>query len=304
MDRKGKSMQDFDIFDIQRKTLLLEARCYIETVIKKKDKIASLEEVEFQVFSQFGEDGIIQWIINQIQVKSKIFVEFGVEDYFESNTRFLLNNNNWSGLVIDSDKEKIDRLRNSRYFWKFDLTAIDAFITKDNINDLIKNKGKVEGEIGILSVDIDGNDYWVLNALNVIDPQIVICEYNNVFGSEKRVTVPYHECFDRMSAHYSNLYFGASLLSFRYMLENKGYIYLGTNSAGNNAFFVKKTDFPIDKIPFRRENFVTAKFRESRDKDGKLNYLNGFERLNEIKHLPLIDLEAMGQYSISEIYGL
>ena len=88
-------------YDVQ-KALLLNGKILSE-LNNNKQKIKSLDEVEFQVFSQRGEDGIIQYIINKIEIPNKIFIEFGVETYNESNTRFLLMNNNWSGLVIDGD---------------------------------------------------------------------------------------------------------------------------------------------------------------------------------------------------------
>lgn len=295
-------MENDVLFELQRKNIFIAARQYIENVIKEKREIDRLEEVEFQVFSQFGEDGIIQWIINQMEIRNRIFVEFGVEDYFESNTRFLLHNNNWTGVVLDGDKTNIKRILNSRYYWRYDLTAIAAFITTDNINDLIKSSG-ISGEIGILSVDLDGNDYWILQAISAVNPQIIICEYNNLFGPIERVSIPYDEGFKRTDAHYSNLYFGASLNSFRYLLEPKGYIYLGSNSAGNNAFFAKKTDFPLERVPHHNEDFVISKFRESRNKNGKLNYLNRSDSLIEIGNLELVRVDTMDKVTVSELNG-
>ena len=100
----------------------------------QKENIASLDEVEFQVFSQRGEDGVIQYIINKIEIPNKVFVEFGVETYTESNTRFLLMNNNWSGLIIDGSKKNINFIKRDFIYWKYDITALESFITKDNIN--------------------------------------------------------------------------------------------------------------------------------------------------------------------------
>ena len=165
------------------KNLFLSAKIFINAVCDKK--IDSLEEVEFQVYSQFGEDGIIQWLIHNVTIDEKTFVEFGVEDYTEANTRFLLMNNNWSGFVIDGSTPNIDSIKKWEYLWKYDLQATAEFITKDNINMIISGAG-FHGDIGILSIDIDGNDYWVLEAIECINPQILICEYNNLFGNEKR----------------------------------------------------------------------------------------------------------------------
>ena len=143
---------------------ILLAQIYIKRV-KELKKATSLKEAEFKVFSEWGEDGIIQYLINNIEIKNKIFVEFGVQDYKESNTRFLLINDLWKGIVIDNDKDCISEIIKDDIYFRYDLTAKDAFITKENINDLISASG-FSGEIGLLSIDIDGNDYWVWEAIN------------------------------------------------------------------------------------------------------------------------------------------
>src|SRR5262245_52583527 len=167
----------------------------------------SLQDFEFRVFSQFGDDGIIQYLVRTLCPTSKVFVEFGVEDYAESNTRFLMQLCNWRGLVIDSSTENVGRLKARSYFWRHDLTAIAAFVTAENINDLI-SMGGLHGEIGLLHIDIDGNDYWVWKALDVVSPLIAVIEYNSVFGIDRAITVPYDPHFVRHSASPTGLYFG------------------------------------------------------------------------------------------------
>ena len=144
---------------------------------------ASLGEAEFKVFSQSGEDGILQYIIQESGIKDdeKIFVEFGVEDYSEANTRFLLINNFWRGLIIDGNKVNMNKVKNSDLYWKTNLTAVDAWIDKENINQLIGDSG-FSGAIGVLSIDIDGNDYWVWEQISIVDPVIVIIEWNSVLA--------------------------------------------------------------------------------------------------------------------------
>ena len=102
---------------------ILIAKILIEN-IKNKGIVNNLAEVEFKVFSQFGEDGIVQYLINNAPIKNKIFIEFGAQDYKESNTRFLLINNNWRGLVIDSDKKNIDCIKNDEIYWRYDIKAV------------------------------------------------------------------------------------------------------------------------------------------------------------------------------------
>ena len=125
------------------------------------ESLHSLADAEFCVFSQWGEDGIIDWLVRHVPLPNKRFIEFGVESFQEANCRFLLQNGNWRRLVIDSNQQQMQQLRNNKIFWMYDLVALTAFITAENINDLFKMAG-FEGPLGILSVDIDGNDYWVL----------------------------------------------------------------------------------------------------------------------------------------------
>jgi hypothetical protein len=270
---------------------------------KNKKDIQSLQEVEFQVFSQRGEDGIIQYIISQIEIPNKIFVEFGVEDYTESNTRFLLINNHWSGLVMDGSSRNIRFIKEDFIYWKYDITAYESFITKENINQLISNYTKCT-DVGLLSVDIDGNDYWIWEAINVIHPRIVICEYNSLFGGIKKVTVPYSANFNRTSAHYSNLYFGASLAAFCNLAEKKGYDFIGTAGAGVNAFFVRKDlSAPFKKFT-ATDGFVASANRDSKDKNGKLTFLPHEKRLEVIKDLPVVEIDTGNTQLIKDLYKL
>ncbi len=262
-------------------TLMLQnGRIWSSLLIDKK--LESLNEAEFQVFSQWGDDGIIQYLINYLEIDNKTFVEFGVEDYLESNTRFLLINDNWSGLVIDGCEMNVAKIKKDEIYWKHDLIAKSAFITAENINQLIEEEG-ISGEIGLLHIDIDGNDYWIWKALEVVHPIIMIVEYNSVFGYERAITTPYEKDFNRTKAHYSNLYAGASILALCDLAEERGYKFIGSNSAGNNAYFVKE-DALKDLKPLSAENgYVESKFRESRDAVGNLTFIRSNARLEGIK---------------------
>lgn len=290
-----------ELKNIQQKELVLTAKIFANSVADKK--ISSIEEAEFQVYSQFGEDGIIQWLIHNVDIKNKTFIEFGVEDYTESNTRFLLMNNNWTGLVMDGSENSINCLKRWESFWRYDLTAVAAFITKDNINALIRGGG-FRGDMGILSIDLDGNDWWILNAIDCVSPRILICEYNNIFGAEKKVTIPYDAGFIRTKKHYSNLYWGCSIAALCVWAENNGYYYMGSNSAGNNAFFVRKDCIKPDKIPEKANIFIESKYRESRDEKGVLTYLRGSDRLKCIKSMQVFDIETGHMDTIENIYNI
>ena len=148
-------------------------------------------------------------------------------------------------------------------------------------------------EIGLLHIDIDGNDYWVWEALGAIEPAIAIVEYNSVFGPERAITVPYQPDFDRTRAHPSNLYFGASLAALRGLAERKGYVFIGCNSAGNNAYFVRREYAGQLSELVSSAHYVESAFRESRDEGGKLTYLGGATRLELIRGLPVVNVATM-----------
>jgi hypothetical protein len=248
-----------------------------------------IADSQFGVFSQWGEDGIIQHLLRHVPVSRKVFIEFGVENYTESNTRFLLINDQWAGLVFDGSQSNIDFIRNDGIYWRHNLKAIQAFVTRENINDLIQSNG-LTGEVGLLSIDIDGNDYWVWDAINVVSPAIVIVEYNARFGPEKAVTIPYDANFSRTSAPGSGIYYGASLSGLANLGRRKGYALVGSNSAGNNAFFVKRILKP-ESLPelTPREAFVRAQFRETREPSGELLFLDQSQEESILEHLPLVD---------------
>ncbi len=262
--------------------------------------IATLRSSEFRAFSQAGEDGIIQYLISRVPIGKDVFVEFGVEDYTQSNTRFLMMNNNWGGVVIDADEANISHIMKSPLYWSGELTAVKAFINRDNINDLIKSGG-VSGDIGLLSVDIDGNDYWVWERIDVVSPRIVVCEYNNLFGSKESVTIPYSPDFVRTKAHYSRLYFGASLKALCTLAEKKGYNFVGCDSFGTNAFFVRKDVAAEVPAVACEKGYVKNKVRESQDREGRLTFVPGDDRIKLIQDMPVVDVVTGKQKLIKDL---
>ncbi|GAB2831633.1 hypothetical protein [Ferruginibacter profundus] len=270
---------------------------------KSKIHIAGLDDVAFQVFSQYGEDGIIQYIISRVKIPNPVFIEFGVEYYTESNTRFLLLNNNWQGLVIDGSKQHIRFIKNDFIYWKYSITACHSFITRENINTLISNYTSCS-DIGLLSIDIDGNDYWIWDAIEVVKPRIIICEYNSTLGYDNKVSVPYAADFEQTRAHFSNLYYGASLAALCYLAEKKGYDFIGTASTGVNAFFVRKDlSAPFTKYT-AADGFHESVNRSSKNKKGQLDFLQAAERLHVIKDMPVTDVESGSLHTIKELYRL
>ncbi|MGV0052800.1 hypothetical protein ACRU43_26610 [Mycobacterium colombiense] len=255
--------------------------------VRDLKSINDFSEVEFSVFSQFGDDGIIQWLTNRLSGIDKTFVEFGVDDYQEANTRFLLVNNNWSGLVMDSSSRNIDGIKRDPISWRHDLQSKCAFITAENVDQLLLDHG-FQGDIGLLHIDIDGNDYWVWRALTAVRPAIAIIEYNSVFGADRSITIPYDPKFN-IWGFFNNLYYGASLPALCDLAASKGYDFVGSNSAGNNAYFVR-SDLPHGLNPLTAtEGYVLSKFAASTDKKGRLTHLRGEQRLASIRGLPVIN---------------
>jgi hypothetical protein len=266
----------------------------------KHQMLESIADAEFCVSSQWGEDGIIQYLLSKVAISNKLFVEFGVDDYRESNTRFLLINNNWSGFLIVYDKNNVSKIRAQDYYWRYDLSAVSAFITKDNINEIIGNVG-ISGDIGLLSIDIDGNDYWVWKAINVISPRIVIAEYNSIFGGRLALTIPYDERFNRTKAHCSNLYFGASLPALCRLAKERSYIFVGSNSTGSNAFFVRKDVAQSVREVNCDAGYVESKCRESRNEKGLLTYVSWRKKLDLIGDKMLFDVVTGRTNRIKEL---
>ena len=195
-----------------QKELILKAKLISHKNLSFK-KIKNLSNVEFQVFSQWGEDGIIDWLVNKFREIPKSFLEIGTENYKESNTRFLLINNNWDGFIIEADKSSVQDIKSQKVYWKYNLTVENEFVSQDNINKIIK-RINVPKKLGILSLDIDGVDYWILKKMSSLEPSIIICEYNSLFGQKKAITVPYKKNYIRSNEHYSNLFYGASIKAF------------------------------------------------------------------------------------------
>ena len=250
----------------------------------------NLQDYEFKVFSQFGEDGIIQRLVNSIPIANRTFIEFGVEDFSESNCRFLMAHDNWSGFTIDGSPENVARTRASSLYWRHDLNSICAFVTRENVGELLRGSG-FGAEPGILSIDVDGVDYHLWAELDWMRPAIMIAEYNSVFGPDRAITVPYDPQFTRFDKHHSNLYFGCSLAALDHLARQRGYSLVGSTSQGVNAFFVRN-DLLSDRIrPLSvAEAYTVSKHRESRDAAGRLTFVGGAARIELIRGLPVVNV--------------
>jgi hypothetical protein len=271
---------------LTRQLLVQAAAATAQT--RARERIDSLADVELSVFSQWGEDGILDWLVHQLGDVPEMFVEFGVEDYRESNTRFLLSTRGWRGLVMDADSAHIDSIRRDALSWRHDLDARPAFVTRDTIDALL-DAAAVPNDIGVLSLDIDGNDYWVWQAITRVQPHLVIVEYNAVFGDRHPLTIPYDATFRRDRAHASMLYWGASIVALQQLAARKGYRLAGTNRAGCNAFFVRedRADRILGRVADTRPR--PSRFREARDANGTLTFTRGQARAATIAAMPVFN---------------
>jgi hypothetical protein len=205
------------------------------------DQRTAMRRSEAQMFTEHGEAGVILHIFSKIGVTDKRVIEFGIGDVARSNVTNLALSFGWSGLMMDGSAEKAARAR--AFFeanGKIDpnkMTCIEAFVTPENINTLFKQNG-FEGEIDFLTIDIDGNDYWVWKAIDVIRPRVVMIEYNPSLGAEVDLIMPYDGEKGLWERHALGWYHSASLKAMERIGKQKGYTLIGCESTGLNAFFV------------------------------------------------------------------
>ena len=255
----------------------------------------------YKVFSQNGEDGILDYLIEMLNLKNLNFIEIGVGDYSECNTRLLYSLRHCKGLVIDSNKELKLNVQKYESFYKGSLEVINRKINIENFKKIIIENNNID----LFSIDIDGIDYWLLNEIPDRYSKIVVAEYNPLFGSKIEISVPYDGNFDRTSYHYSNLCYGASIKAINNLMEKKGFKLIGVNDLKNNAFFVRKDE--INKINLDEvsdndlDEFCNFNFRESRNKYGDLTYMNKKDAFNLISGCKVYDIKSKSEVTLSEL---
>ncbi|MFF7977820.1 hypothetical protein ACFZDK_01630 [Streptomyces sp. NPDC007901] len=263
-----------------------------------------LRDAEFKVFSQGGEDGILQFLVSQL-APPDVFIEVGVGDYSEANTRFLAMKDNWRGAIFNGGTAHVEFLRRSGMAWQWSIEPVSAFVTAENIDELIVKTG-IRGDVGILSIDIDGVDYWVWRAVRAVSPWIVVVEYNSVFGAEKAVTVPYRPDFMASRAHHTGLYFGASLGALHHLGTELGYRLVGVGSNGVNAFFVR-ADVAGGLWSLTPEaGFVRSRLRTARGLSGEPTYTGDdhAQSLRSMRDLGVHVVDENRDVSIAETFGV
>ena len=256
-------------------------------------EIKNLIDADYKVFSQTGEDGIIDYLLYSLNIKVPKFVEIGVGDYRESNTRYIFQKNCSRGLIVDKNKNLKKKVSKIVKLWKGDLTIIETAVTSENILHIL-NSNDFDNNLDVFSLDVDGIDYWILEVLPEKLSKIVVLEYNPIFGPNLEVTIPNLKDFDRKKYHYSSLCYGASLKALIKLMNQRKYIFVGSNIACFNAFFVLESEVEKLNLNLPDKNdltkYTTSYIRESRSIENKLNYLSGKQKLKEIENCEVIDL--------------
>jgi hypothetical protein len=194
-----------------------------------------LNKYEFSIRSQDGGDGIIREIFNRIGVVNKQFVEFGVGDGLQNNTAALLLDE-WKGVWFEGDPHNYRTVEKNlkNFIDKKQLNLIPAFVTAENIEKLFV-ENKVGKELDFLSIDIDGNDYWVWKSIKTFKPRVVVLEYNASYGPYISVVPEYNEKYFWKRTHF----YGSSISAFNKLAKDKGYTLVACTFLGNNAYFVR-----------------------------------------------------------------
>jgi hypothetical protein len=171
---------------------------------------------------------------------------------------------------------------------------------------IVERAQKSLGSIDLLSLDVDGIDYWLLLELDELDCSVIVLEYNSIFGPESSVTVPYKEDFQRTDEHFSNQFYGASLRCYINLLAQRKYSFIGTNRANTNAFFVKDNlKIEFDHLTTREiKEYTNANIRESRDREGSLSYFSQSEGLADLLDFTVVDTESKSFKLLRDLSGL
>lgn len=196
------------------------------------DALADLRRHERQIHSQGGEDGVLQQLFDCLGAPTRSFVEFGAWDGRHwSNTARLRLEEGWQGLLMDGDPDRVGEI------------VRREFVTAENVEALFTHY-RVPERFDLLSIDIDGNEYWVWQAIRRFRPRVVVIEYNVFFGTDVSKTMPYDPRYrwDKTTYH------GASLAALRKLGREKGYTLIHTDSYAPNAFFVDDALLPASLV--------------------------------------------------------
>lgn len=260
------------ISQLQQKQL----KFYYQNLLMQNLPLPELSETGFRIFSQTDEDGILHYIFSLIGTTNKVCLDIAFDSPYGSNTTNLILNHGWNSILICETEGQAERAKqfftSHSHAWDLSILAnfpiiYSKWITVENLNKVIQkglNELNIkEKKIDLFSLDIDGMDYWIWEALNIVEPSVVVVEYNRVMGDQS-ITIPYKPNF---KSYFENSYFGASLPAFIKLAKKKGYRLVGVNNLYNNAFFVKSDigknilpEISYEKCIYKRWNIVRKKY--------------------------------------------
>jgi hypothetical protein len=253
-----------------------------------------LSDASFRVFSQFGEDGILDFLCDTLKIIRPKVLELGAGNFNECNSRALAEYRGAEVVAVDARKDLISSIKKLDLYWKNHIFPLETWITPESIKGI--------QDFAHISIDLDGNDYWVAQAMDLTNIKIIVVEYNPLFGHKKAISIKRNDNFDRTKAHFSWDYFGASLRAYIHLFEKSGFCFVGTNLQCFNAFFIRLSE--IDNLNFKVEKdlskFINGGMRDGRNLDSRLSYKSYFERVRDIENLPVVDVVTEKEIFIGE----
>jgi len=232
---------------------------------------------EFSGFSQNGEDGVIDLLSRHLTTANRYFVEIGASDGLENNTTWLALVRRFSGLWIEGSASSADWAKYTFTRLNYGLDIRSLFVDRESAGTVVSQA--LFADPDVLSVDIDGMDYHIVEALldAGLRPKIIVVEYNSAFGPEAAVTIPYTREFRREAGAFGSLYYGCSITAWRRLLEHREYSFVTVEANGVNAFFVASSAFEQDFLA----NVVALPFAENVSQ--RLNFRAGWQA--QLAHL-------------------
>jgi len=222
-----------------------------QEMVRRGEPLPALRDIEFRTFSQNGEDGILLFLFSVAGTTNRQLLDLGCGSGLVANTTNFLVYHGWTGLLLDGDENNVAVAREffarSRDTAGWPPTVAQAWLDAESINQVVREHG-LQGEIDLLSIDLDGNDYWIWEALEQVQPRIVVLEYLDLLGPERAWTVPYRRDFVGEYDAGGLRYGGASLPAFVKLGRRKGYRLVGCQHYGYNAFFLRN-DVASDLFP-------------------------------------------------------
>ena len=220
---------------------------------------------EFSGFSQNGEDGIIEVLLDHLREPNRYFVEIGASDGLENNTTWLSLVRRYSGLWIDADARASSNARTLFTRLNYGVAIEHVFVTQENA-DLVLRRSRVT-DPDVFSLDIDSNDFYVARSLlkGGLRPKICVVEYNSAFGPSASVAAPYEEPLRARREEADKIYYGCSVTAWRSLFGGFGYRFVTVDGNGVNAFFANPRAFPSNFLETLRGRDFVENFAQLRE---------------------------------------